>query len=930
MTIDLKVLADNRDALLRAEVAAWLHDDFKHTDAHVSRYIQGAPAPSGRQDAHDLIPSIQISLLGQSLSFLEVKNRRGRDFVNGYLNRCHHTAHIEKQDGDASQRYPAYISSPFGYEAKLIPTDLTSDLRNQISWSNLARHPFDGERNTLQEQIRSLFSRVGGDTRRPTNEITLWEWGHTVGALYKAALAGALLGYQPDNPNDLRWRLLSVRFDGLSFFAQGHYIPDLLARQELLADGLDRVRELLEVTYPLGSEVYRDENGSIFVVPDIPHLLQIPDDSTKITLRDLILTAFSQGTVKDNTALQVDGEILPQILLDVHPWWGQDPQRQGNDQIPPVPDHIRPATNATNTEWVLKQWDGHQQEICTACALRPQGPAEKAKGRKICDVCEERRSDRAQEWANSLGTTIWTDEVADKNGRLALVVGWFDLDRWLDGSMVQTLLANATTTQPKSPSFARLRRIWETTRTFWQEVLPTDAKRNLAASLVGQKVGKSGPRLEIIPENRNNLNLGPFHTYELVVNDIHLSVVWDDAHQRFITCDNLDYLAKPEQLGRPVRDALVVQKGTKLTLEEPVGYGAKNKVWGTITIMDVQELPDRYVPAIPILAEPRTFMALVPADKALKVVKAIQEKYEREMGKVRNRLPLTLGVIYFGRRTPLAAALDAGRRMLSRKASPVDGWCVVADVQRQTGPLPPEKQDLARGTQQFQEWFAVQLKHQRSERSLTWYVPAVMGDGQTDDQWYPYVPWVHDRDGKSDPSQATEQRHRYFQAPDLWTRQNVWMVHAGELKEGDLVHFTPSTFDYEFLDTTARRFEIAYNDQGQRCSPSKRNRPYLLDDLERLERVWNELGHLERSQRHQVIATIEATRNAWFGDDPQGQSLADDVFRQFVHDTLAGANWPKGHPWKTIPDVRREDLIVAGVRGELADLFELYTQILKE
>ncbi|MBU1247394.1 MAG: hypothetical protein KKB70_01745, partial [Proteobacteria bacterium] len=52
----------------------------------------------------------------------------------------------------------------------------------------------------------------------------------------------------------------------------------------------------------------------------------------------------------------------------------------------------------------------------------------------------------------------------------------------------------------------------------------------------------------------------------------------------------------------------------------------------------------------------------------LAVAQAIKEKYEREMGKVRNRLPLTLGAVYFGRRTPLAAALDAGRRILRHPA----------------------------------------------------------------------------------------------------------------------------------------------------------------------------------------------------------------------------------------------------------------------
>ena len=65
-------------------------------------------------------------------------------------------------------------------------------------------------------------------------------------------------------------------------------------------------------------------------------------------------------------------------------------------------------------------------------------------------------------------------------------------------------------------------------------------------------------------------------------------------------------------------------------------------------------------------------MALVPADKALDVAQAIKTKYETEMGKVRNRLPLTLGLVFAQARTPLAAVLDAGRRMLKRKPQEQD------------------------------------------------------------------------------------------------------------------------------------------------------------------------------------------------------------------------------------------------------------------
>ena len=160
-----------------------------------------------------------------------------------------------------------------------------------------------------------------------------------------------------------------------------------------------------------------------------------------------------------------------------------------------------------------------------------------------------------------------------------------------------------------------------------------------------------------------------------------------------------------------------------------------------------------------------------------------------------------------------------------------------------------------------------------------------------------------------------------------WQLVDGGLKHICEITVGDEVYFSPSRFDFEFMDTTARRFEIHYDDDGRR---TRRTRPFYLDDLGRLEKTWKEMCHLEKSQRHQVVAAIEATREAWFGVDGAGVSWRDEVFRQFVHDTLAGAAWPKGHKWAGISDDMRKKLEDAGVTGELADLAELHQEILKE
>jgi 1,2-phenylacetyl-CoA epoxidase PaaB subunit len=321
-----------------------------------------------------------------------------------------------------------------------------------------------------------------------------------------------------------------------------------------------------------------------------------------------------------------------------------------------------------------------------------------------------------------------------------------------------------------------------------------------------------------------------------------------------------------------------------------------------------------FVPALPLLAEPRVFMALVPADRALEVIRQIKTKYEREMGKVRNRLPLHLGVVFAPRPTPLRAVLDAGRAMLERQtvASVWEVLCCAQKMVSKGDSLPARFQPDQAG--QFAEWYEVTL--QKDDQRLTWHIPALMGDSQTEDLWYPYV----FLDDQVEPTT----RKRYFKSRNPWKGCDGWLVHAAELQVGDQVWFAPATFDFEFLDTTTRRFEIHYDTNGRRAN--RHTRPFYLDDLERFDRLWEVFLRLSTTQRHQVVRMIEATREEWFGQDHGGTSVTDQVFRQFVHDTLAGAEWD----WKALSQNIRAQLVAAGTKGELADLLELRMEILKE
>jgi CRISPR-associated Csx11 family protein len=1016
MTHDLTDLANKRDALLLAEVAAWLHmlgkfhEDFLkgHHDLDIKiptdlttnfTHLENLLRDQSWSGA--IWNGFSVSeLQANSLSFSDfIEKHRTRNVAEGLL-KLMWDAHgrgsgIEKgvlNRFAPGQTTTVYQSTAFGTETDAIDLDNLHNekqylydflqtnlesLKNSLTGSTINWQKF---RQKFTSIIKDYFRQTVAETRRPLNDVSLFDQTSASVAFLKAALAqNLLLGWKDPITNTIadkyHWRLLRVGLDGLAFWGDSVRISDLLARKQLITEALDEIQKAVENEYPLGSEVYRDENGSLFMVPDVADLLEAKIESGDSLDKHLQAIANRRFDGEASWTLEVSDRTrntlrfgqLATALLD------------------------KPTANPVK---IASYWN-EKRDICPVCGLRPISN-EKL---KICNVCKNRRTSRAQTWTQDLSTTIWIDEVSDTNSRLALIVGRFDLEAWLTGESFSSIISfdpdnrqltdsgrnnktyqfdypillndvqktisrnqftnqaalldnlvlkdarggsgsfqqfydlqvtdtdlgeSRTAKEPfllvlamirQNPSFARLRRVWETTQRFWRRAL-TDVPDGQLQKIKG--------RLIIESSDLTQFNLQRYENYDLVLGMTKLSVLHNDG--KLITTDNLRYAAK--QLGAEskeyasdeaaaefVRQRLLNQK---ITIEEPTGYGSPKKLRGTLNISNITPDTTEYSPVIPILAEPRTFMALVPADKSLEVIKAIQTKYEREMGKVRNRLPLHLGVICFQRRTPLRSVLDVGRQMLSYKSPNDKQLWQVQSISK--GQLPNEKRDLASGTKQFDETVTLELA--QSDRTITWYVPNRMGDGSTPDVWYPYVFLETNGD---DSKVNGRQRAIKSQRPGETTP--CWLVHADDLIEGDRIYFTPSTFDFEFLDTSARRFEIYYDENGRR---PRRTRPFYLEDLDRFEKLWEILKKLETSQRHQVIYAIEATRETWYGQD-EPASLTDSVFKQFVTDTLANATWTKDYKkWTDIPLAQRYQLIDAGVRGELADLADLYMEILKE
>jgi len=806
----------------------------------------------------------------------------------------HGVAHIEKEGNPQLHQQPysdVFRASPFGREERIGTgmTQETTDALKALPLADIEQIASDQRRDWLAK-MRTEMRRGLADNRRPHNEVSLWDWGYIVATMAKAAAAYVFKNGWPANLDDLPFRTLRINLDRLERYTRSDTISDLLGVRQALDDAFGLVQRLLEETYALSNCFYHDETGTYYLFPD--------------------LNAGDEGiaALRQEIQAQFPPDLRPQVHLGERVTAGEldkdkklarrlvaEPRQQALQESP-----VRADNNLYLFEAEWSEGRPENAEICTVCGVRPvgyprQGTAppieqdlahwatqDKAKQRNVCRVCLDRRGRRAQVWAETgWGGTIWTDEVADDNGRLALLVGRLALKGWLAGDLLDTIQVTSSAT--KTPSPARLYRIAETARAFWERV-----RDSLTPDVVGQRPF----RLALYPSSNDLPDLGDFHAYELDVDGIALSVVWDKPNGRFLTAENLSYFARRWQISL---DELTGRlRGRTFDILEPSEFGRPGQLLLKAQIRRVETL-DGYWPTIPLLAEPGVCMVLIPADRALALARAIKREYEKQMGRVRDRLPLCLGLVFCQRRTPIRAVLEAGRSMLDmagqfdmNTGAGWEGWRLIA----KNSPTPGQCELVF-------------------DNGITWQIPILAGDCNTNDEWYPRL-YEGDSWGQKQSKHVNDLRVRGPNIPP---------------DRGWKTWIRPSRFDFEYLDTTARRFEIHYDENGRR---PRHTRPFYLEDLDRLEALWGYMERLSKTQRHQVIRTIEATREAWYGQDNDSNSTADEVFRQFVADTLAGANWPQGQPWGSIPPEWQEKLVQAGALGELTDLAELHMEILKE
>lgn len=917
-------------------------------------------------------------------------------------------------------------STSFGHEKKINVEDLKmsrENLCNELSTclEEISEKPDNivMQREKIIKLLKKEFLKALGDTRRSGNDVTLWDHSYSVASLYKSAIANMIHNGEWINPKDLKWVIIGVQYDKLGLIEKAHKLVDIVAYRKLTEYIDQEIKTYLEEEFPIGNEIYRDESGIYFVGPDIGR------DSLEELIKEEILCRVNKKS---------DGEVIPYISIsessrslvlltnllteargnfqlheEVPEWkdkWVQvltidvqDAQVsksscdicENDDQCKINNRRNLKRSFCKNTctrfhECIAGGGNKeYQVDICPVCKVHP-----KCEHQEVCKCCLNRRESRIKEWLPDFSDkkypTIWINEIADPNGKVAIVTGSFNLSKWLNGELLNTVFSQTIqnlesydnwnslsdclrqeleinrgkpkclkeiagesyqremnshqfyetlvvdrnplwdakinnwkdgsscekaterlllTIFRKHPSPSRLRRIWTSTETFWMETsdflknnenyhiyIPTahDYKDIETSSKIRFK------RLNITLKNPKGLLRGTY-----IAKFKKLSIVMYFNGKKFITTQNLD-IPELKGLFDDTTDKLKKYIGNEIEIGPE---GTKPDKFEKYKIDDVF-YGSNYNPFLEVLLSPVTFQFIVPANSVPKIISEIHAKYSLEMGNVAGRLPLNLGVVFFDSKTALYAAVNASRRMLNGFED-VEFMDLSVSNFSKDSPIVNLEVDKQEVDNQGIRKKEIQLNKCSGEQSK-YYFNFIL---------------------KTSEDKAQEKKS-FFKT--FINNEKESLISGSDLAQGDHVKFYPNYFDFEFLDTTARRLEISYDSEHKRIDKSslKGPRPYLLEEFSSVfEKVWNLLdkSKMTTSQLKNIQEQLVKLHMDWEGCEEKNKNEYYETLEKQIENILITIGTRKW--WNPLSEEGKELLKRVCLDKTVFDILEFYNSILK-
>lgn len=316
--------------------------------------------------------------------------------------------------------------------------DYQDSVDNWWHWRNGAVGP-DG-------WLRKAFTSTLAETRLPNNELTLFDQSYVAAALFKSAVAGAVLeGCSfPWSTNDLkqktylkqrtRWRLLTVGISADHYEARAVKIGDWTGARAVIDELFDKICKLVEVDLAIGSLLYRDGEICVFSFPGE----RFGYDEQNYEGGDLRISCWQDWLTKQIDSYARDAKLETPPYCSI-----SEPSRS----LVRMTAEIRSAREAMSVpifrNWQISGQDSSDGHVCPVCLVRRNRSA--TDKQQPCETCNDRRTHRLRKWLKGeIGSdSIWISEIADANDRVALVTMSLDIEPWLNGTRLDSLRAQS-------------------------------------------------------------------------------------------------------------------------------------------------------------------------------------------------------------------------------------------------------------------------------------------------------------------------------------------------------------------------------------------------------------------------------------------------------------------------------------------------------
>ena len=731
-----------------------------------------------------------------------------------------------------------WLSNAFGAFKKKVELPALDDARicfynklhNFLFYKNYLTNPDWQEiRRFIFEEVKNWYSRLLSDSRFPINDVTLWDQAYMTATMFKAVLSQLYMDSSKLNsyinaPSSIKWRILGIQYDKLALAEKGYKPQQIQWYREVSKDLDEEVKRLLEYEYPIGNEIYRDETGIYFLVgEDLGDDLKGNSNLAKLKselqeIEEKIIEIFKEKSFD---------EFYPAIFLT------KASRRLMNLTylLEKAKENFLKANLSKKERDIIieKPESGGAIGVCQVCRQRLVFESDRRdENQNICDICYEKKTKgRVDEWLkDAYKETIWIDELKDKNNRIALVTMKFEMEEWLSGIFLNTFVINNTNWTDcypveveisedsrrqiffgsiigtewenfvkssflakhinwqkqtidraklteeekkflfalirqfllrKNPSPARLRRIWETTKEFFEDI-----KKNIC-NYAG------------IPQNRRkryyweNVNIpdGEYRDGE--------AVFWANKGKVYL----ISYL-----------NDLTDDKEFKLK-----EYPKENDIRKCVKLNNSKT--EYYQPYMSIIdPTPISWQFIIPAEYVPNLIDNVMKKYDECFKFVYGKLPLHIGVVIQDYKKPLYVGINALRKIRRN----------VENIEKlEVGKKASEIKTKINSCQKIEEI----LNNTHSYYSLYW--------------------------GKH------KKGYEFYIKPKENYRK--WICDIGNINDEEEIYIKPNTFDFEFLDTNARRNDIYYfdNQNYKRAVELKENRPYEIESYWQKFKIFKEI-----------------------------------------------------------------------------------------